>query len=82
MLSLKDLVTRPYGEINMALSVGGGMHRRKVTLMFRVIRCKSAFEGILGISSLARLNVVSFTFHLKIVYHDEEGILVIVGANL
>ncbi|CAL5183272.1 unnamed protein product [Lathyrus oleraceus] len=50
--------------------------------MFLVIRCKSAFEGILGRSFLARLNIVYSTFHLKIVYHDEEGILVTVGENL
>lgn len=54
----------------------------KVTLMFLVIQCRSAFKGSLERSFLERLDADASTIHLKVAYHNEEGTPVTVCANL
>lgn len=82
LLSFNNLVALPCGAINPMLSIVEGTRQKRVTLTFLLVLCKSVSKGILGRSFLERLDAVASTFHMKITYHDEEGISITVGANL
>lgn len=50
--------------------------------MFLVIHGKIIFKGIIVRSSLARLDTIVESVQMKITYHDKEGKIVIVSADL
>lgn len=82
LLAFNDSITRPYGAIDLTLSVREGTHQRRVTLLFHMIQCKNAFKCIIGRSLLARLDAVASTVHMKITYDGKDEISITVGADL
>lgn len=68
--------------IDLALSIGDGMNQRIINLLFLVVQCRTVFKGIPGRSFLAKLDIVTSTFHLKIAYHDEKGAPITIKEDL
>lgn len=66
----------------MTMTIYEGDPERKVILNFMIIQCRSAFKGILGRSFLVRLDVVASSVHLKVTYHNVEGRLVLMTADV
>lgn len=55
---------------------------RKVILNFHEVSCRSTFKVILGISFLEKLDAVTSLIHIKVSYHDKEGISATVSVDL
>lgn len=64
------------------MTIGERVCERTIILHFIIIQCNSFFRGILGRSFLERLDDVASLVHLKVTYHDAEGRLVSMNANV
>ncbi|XP_058755072.1 uncharacterized protein LOC131628226 [Vicia villosa] len=62
-------VTKPWGFVELIVSIGSAKTTRAVKVQFLVIDCPSIYQCILGRSTLAELIAVPSTVHLKLKYY-------------
>ncbi|XP_058784255.1 uncharacterized protein LOC131659027 [Vicia villosa] len=67
------IVTKPWGFVELIVSIGSAETARAVKVQFLVIDCPSKYQCILGRPTLAELIVVPSTVHLKLKYYTTKG---------
>ncbi|XP_058725951.1 uncharacterized protein LOC131597261 [Vicia villosa] len=66
-------VTKPWGFVELIVTIGSVETTRAVKIQFLVIDCPSIYQCILGRLTLAELIVVPSTVHLKLKYYTTKG---------
>ena len=64
----------PLGAVTLSVTVGDYLQQITRDVMFLVVNCSSAYNGILGQPTLNSWKAVSSTFHLMIKFPIEYGI--------
>lgn len=75
-------ITRSWGYIELMISIGDGKEIRTVNLKFLVVPYKNVYNCILGRPFVAMVGVVASPFHLKLKYHNLQGELLTINADL
>lgn len=70
--------TRPWGYINLDVT----FDERTIETTFLVVPVMSVYNSILGRPTLAALDVVALTVHLKMKYNGDNGEVVTIHTNL
>lgn len=73
---------RPWGYVTLDTNFGDGAGKRVIAVPFLVIPDASAYNCVFEHPTLAALDAVASTVHLKMKYHAEEGRIVTIHANL
>ncbi|XP_058722915.1 uncharacterized protein LOC131594725 [Vicia villosa] len=66
-------ITKPWGFVELIVSIGSVETTRAVKVQFLVINCPSIYQCILGRPTLAELIAVPSTVHLKLKYYTTKG---------
>ncbi|XP_058750816.1 uncharacterized protein LOC131623827 [Vicia villosa] len=68
-----DTMMKPWGFVELIVSIGSAETARAIKVQFLVIDCPSIYQCILGRLTLAELIAVPLTVHLKLKYHTTKG---------
>lgn len=74
--------TRPWGYITLSVTFGEEMDEQTVDTPFLFIPVISTYNYILGRPTLAALDPVTLTVHLKMKYHSNNGDVATIHAEL
>src|SRR3954471_14205269 len=66
-------VTKPWGFVELIVSIGSTETARVIKVQFLVIDCPSIYQCILGHPTLGELITVPSTVHLKLKYYTTKG---------
>ncbi|XP_058766111.1 uncharacterized protein LOC131639643 [Vicia villosa] len=66
-------VTKPWGFVELIVTIGLAETARAVKVHFLVIDCPSIYQCILGCPTLAELIAVPSTVHIKLKYYTTKG---------
>lgn len=81
LIAFHCFVTHPCGIMDLPLSLGEGEGEENVTLSFWVVPYKSAFRGIIGVSFLEKLDVMSSKVYFKVTYYNNTKRLVVLNTD-
>src|SRR3954469_4793692 len=77
-----DTVTKPWGFVELIVSIGSAETTRVVKVQFLVIDCPSIYQCILGCPTLAELIAVPSTVHLKLKYYTIKGQVATINGDI
>ncbi|XP_058725909.1 uncharacterized protein LOC131597216 [Vicia villosa] len=75
-------VTKPWGFVELIVSIGSAKTTRAVKVQFLVIDCPSIYQGILERPTLAELIAVPSTVHLKLKYYTTKGQVAMLNGDI
>jgi len=81
-IGLNGTNARPWGYVTLDVTLGEGAGRRTIEIPFLVILDASTYNCVFGRPTLAALDLVASTVHLKMNYHSIEGEVVTVHTDL
>ena len=72
-IGLNGINARLWGYVTLDVTFKDGVGKRTVEVLFLVIPSASSYNCVFGRPTLAALDAVASTKHLKVKYHNKEG---------
>lgn len=82
LLTFNDSFTYPCGRVNIPISIGEGRNKRTMKICFFAISCGIAYNDLLKMPFLAKLDIGISIVHLMMKYHNNFSKPVVVTTNL
>ena len=74
--------TQPWGYIELLVTFGEKEAKKTINIPFLVIDCPSLYNCIIGRIGLAQLGAACSTAHLKLKYHEKDGIIASLNGDI
>lgn len=82
LYNFNETSTRPWGYVKQEVTFGEGAGEQMVEISFLVVPLVFVYNCILGHPTLAALDIVTSTIHLRVKYHGLMGDMITIQADI